>query len=277
MKLHQLLLCNADMSQKFNIHMFLKGVQRVVRHRPTPGALKHVSLTTGPEVKQLVREIYILLKSLHKAGYCLDGLFTIDHFVLDEAKSSINVRFGYLDAEAFKKWFPDGESSDIRCFKEFVRRDVMKGETVPHDINLWLSILGDKDIEPILRNHVCLMSIQKAGDCFSSCYDTFANLENTQPVVHQRIVTKLSKYNGWQKYIKGIDANDLLERTFVHVDPKCKPYDDTVVDLLRLLRNSRQHESRSQHRYFALIVGQNFPNLISDLQIELFKEGCITD
>lgn len=39
---------------------------------------------------------------------------------------------------------------------------ILKGETIPRDLNLWLSMFGDKDIEANLPNHVSLIDIQKA-------------------------------------------------------------------------------------------------------------------
>ncbi|GJN15747.1 hypothetical protein PR202_gb02685 [Eleusine coracana subsp. coracana] len=116
------------------------------------------------------------------------------------------------------------------------------------------------------------------SESYTTWYDDFVNLETTRNEDYKKIVKNLSQYNGWKAKVNGQDGNGLLQETLDYLDYKTgKPviYEDTVEDLLRLLRNSRQHSSRYWHSHFALVVGQHFPNLLSDFQGELFKVGCI--
>lgn len=52
-------------------------------------------------------------------------------------------------------------------------------------------------------------------------------------------------------------------------------YSDDVYGLLKLIRNCRQHDGKDYFRIFIAIVCHHFPNLASDLQIELFRKALL--
>ncbi|KAK3123853.1 hypothetical protein QOZ80_8AG0637080 [Eleusine coracana subsp. coracana] len=279
-KLHQLFLCETDMSLDMkNLTHVLAEMKTKVHTVVTPGSsYNHKSATTDDYLKLIVRKIYILLKRLSAAGYTLGGKFSAANFVLDETKGT-NIRFAFLEKGILQQACLNGDELDMWSFENMVRREIFTGkEIAPHDLNLWLSLLDEKEIEGLLPSHCLLQSVSRCSESYTTWYDDFVNLETTRSEDYKKIVKNLSQYNGWKAKVNGQDGNGLLQETLDYLDYKTgKPviYQDTVEDLLRLLRNSRQHSSRYRHSHFALVVGQHFPNLLSDFQGELFKVGCI--
>ncbi|RLN35568.1 uncharacterized protein C2845_PM03G16680 [Panicum miliaceum] len=181
----------------------------------------------------------------------------------------VSIKFSSLPKSMLKNTEPEGEKLDFQQFVRIVKRDLFKGVFIPHDMTLWLSLIGEKDIEELMAHHALLMDIQRCSESFTLWYDLFLDLARSKK---DEICRNLNKYKGWQNKINCGEGNGFLVETLLEGS-----YDDTIEDLLRLLRNSRQHSSRYRHALYASIVGQNFPNLISDFQKELYKAGCLKE
>uniref|UniRef100_A0A0A9AF55 BRCT domain-containing protein n=1 Tax=Arundo donax TaxID=35708 RepID=A0A0A9AF55_ARUDO len=78
MKLHDLIFCSSDFSNRINLRQYVEQLKDLVLSLITPGGegYNHKSVVTAIEVKVLLKEIYILLKTLHELGYCLRGRST---------------------------------------------------------------------------------------------------------------------------------------------------------------------------------------------------------
>jgi hypothetical protein len=211
--------------------------------------------------------IYVLFNRLHLAGLTLMGRFGGENLIVDEVLDHITVRFGFLAEGAVERFTEAGGKLDIEQMKKVVTLGIFKGSVPGHELTLWLSLLGDGEIAEMMVDSVLLMSIESYSEKFSSLYDTY---KTSSPTVKAFVQAELAEYNGWQKIITGKGGNTFLQETFEHKDKDgnsgARRYKDTVEDLLRLLRNSRQHEALHHGGVFALVVGHHFCNLIADLQ-----------
>lgn len=267
--LHDLLFCQADKSHWISLSAHLDGFGGLVYLELTPGAVDHESLYTKDGCKETLRELYILLKCLHKRRYSLGGKFGIGNFVVSEARMRITIKLANVKKGMLLKDSCDGPRLDLEGFVMMVRRDIFKNMCIPHDLNLWLSDIFEEDIEDLMPYHSSLMGLVESGDSLSVWYDMFLDLKVQNKAAYTTVCTNLKKYDNWQEELEGKDPNFYLHRTFL-----LGFYKKKLRDLLRLLRNSRQHRARIVHEKFALIVRQHYPNLIIDLQKELFLAGA---
>ncbi|CAL5060973.1 unnamed protein product [Urochloa decumbens] len=196
----------------------------------------------------------------------------MNNFAVDESMMRVSVKFTDVPKSALQESEPEGEDLDLTQFVKMIKRDMFNGVFPPHDITVWLSMVIEKEVEGLLPDSSLLMDEQSCSNSFNVWYDIFLDLKESKSVAYGKICEKLEEYNGWKEKINGKEGNCLLADT---LGDTSYFYGDSVDELLRLLRNSRQHSSRYQHALYALIVGQNFPNLIAHFQKALYEEGCL--
>jgi hypothetical protein len=273
MVLHELFVCEADKSSKISMAEYLSKIKDPTIKDYTPAGFGHLSVTTHPDIKNIMGETYALIKSLHRAGFSLWGHFNIGNFAVDESRMNPCVRFADMPKSTLEEFEAEGKKLDLEEFVRMVKRHVLNREFQAHDMTLWLSMIGEADVEEILPYHTLLMDVRTSSDSFSVWYDMLLDLKDQRKGLYDDIIHNLEKkYDGWQDIIRSDEGNTLLLETL-----QKGAYGDTVDELLRLLRNSRQHSSRYRHAMFALIIGQNFPNLLSDFQKELYRAGCFRE
>lgn len=274
MKHHEMFLCQNDLSSWTTLQTYAeKSKTTIIRKRAIPGTFKsRPSISSNPHVKEVVRQMYFSIKWLHQCGFSLAGNFSGQSIIIDHEKYRTNVRFA-VHREELVEADPSTKELDIKKFKKVVRRDLFKGKLLPHDLNLWLSLLSKKEYEDLLPHHISLKDELTSTESFMVWYDILDNLKKQRRNAYNSIVKNLEAYRGWKKMIEDEEGNCFLEETLEYSVGDKPPidYPDDAGGLLYLLRNCRQHAAKTHFEYFLLIVGHIFPNLISDLQIELFK------
>lgn len=236
---------------------------------------------TALEVKLLVKDLYILLKSLHRAGYSLGGTFSAKNFIVTDGLYRKNICFGQLEKGSLQHSVGDAEKKDMKCFKVMVRKEIFKRVLQPHDLTVWLSLVGG-DNEEIMPSHLSVQEDHQACSRFLVLCETFMdkiesvkNEDSSKKAIFDRMLKNLEGYNGWKSIVSARDGNRYLKGTlkYANLVKNFTPYADDISGLVRLLRNSRHHSARGQQRHFLAIIAHHFPNIVSDLQLEMYREG----
>uniref|UniRef100_A0A0D9WAG3 BRCT domain-containing protein n=1 Tax=Leersia perrieri TaxID=77586 RepID=A0A0D9WAG3_9ORYZ len=253
-----------------------KGMKQTLREEKAKNKYSHTSHTTSNQLKPKLRKAHVLLKTLHRAGLSLRGIFTSENFLMD---SLGNMRFGNLSKGVIQK-LEDGDiEKDTDRFIEMIREEVFVSVTLlPSDVTQWLELVDrcSMGYDELAADYITLQDEYEAASHFMSLYNMFEKMETANPVIYEKVKMKLGAYTGWKKRVEAFDGNTHLKDTLDWIDPatgRKNFYADDVGGLLKLLRNTRQHAARLKENLFVLIVGQNFPRLIGDFQKAMFKQG----
>lgn len=246
----------------------------------TPGATAtdHKSRSTHPDIKGAVKDVYLVLKSLHKIGVSLGGKFDSANFVIDEAKGNINARVS-VQYGSLMRSTPEYCNLDLESFVFMIRRQVFTAAPLPHDINFWLSLVGREEYEDMLPVHISLEDDENGVGHFMTLYDKFKCLEKDDPDTYEEIVEALKEYEDWKDVFAKGSGNDYLQTTIDFINQQTKrttDYKPHAGGLLHLLRNCKNHSAVALLQRFILIVGHEFPNIIYDFQYQMFKKGYRT-
>ncbi|KAK3162921.1 hypothetical protein QOZ80_1BG0095360 [Eleusine coracana subsp. coracana] len=169
---------------------------------------------------------------------------------------------------------PADEELDLVRFDEMIRRELFVESIVPHDLNVWLSLITEKGFQELLQDHISMMEVYHSVFTFTSLCNDFEEMEHDDPDKHRAIISELSGYSDWKRRVNAREGNSYLQETLQYIDPatnKMECYEEDLRGLVRLVLN--YFERAETWGTFALIVGQNFPNLLSDLQEKMFKAG----
>uniref|UniRef100_A0A0E0MPS9 BRCT domain-containing protein n=1 Tax=Oryza punctata TaxID=4537 RepID=A0A0E0MPS9_ORYPU len=237
---------------------------------------RHVSHTTSNEVRCKIRNSFVLLKNLHRAGLTFCGHFTSENFLID---SYDNMRFGNLSKGVINK-LEDGDiEKDTDRFVKMIHEEVfISVTTLPSDITQWIELIDRcaRGYDDLAEDYITLKDGYRAAAHFMSLHNMFEKMETTDNPTYEKIKIKLSKYTKWKKGVEAPDGNTHLKETLDFIDPatgRKTYYSDDICGLPKLLRNTRQHSARAKEDVFVLIVAQNFPRLMGDFQKAIFKQG----
>uniref|UniRef100_A0A0A9HHX2 BRCT domain-containing protein n=1 Tax=Arundo donax TaxID=35708 RepID=A0A0A9HHX2_ARUDO len=277
---HELFLCKHDRSPNYSLRNYATRMKnRLEVTVATPGSLTgHFSVSTESEVKLVVVRTFVLMRCLHKAGLTLAGQFSSKNVVISETLFTKNIRFGHLPNRALKKSNPDDEELDRVRFIQMIRRELFVESIAPHDLNVWLALVGEKGFEELLLDHISLMQAYPSVSTFLTLYGSFLEMEHKDIEKYESIVNDLSQYSDWKQLVSSSEGNSYLQQTLSlrHIDPatnKMKYYEDDIRGLLRLLDCCLDSVSWG---IFVHIVRENFPNLLSDFQEKMYKAGYYT-
>jgi hypothetical protein len=200
--------------------------------------------------------------------------------VVVDGLSRKKAMFGQLEKGSLKRTNPNAKKSDMKSFKLMVRTEVFSGTLQPHDLTMWISLIGCPELQELIPHHLFLMEDEEACNKFLGLCDTFKDEIEKHRYSHKsdvfdRIVKNLQEYDDCHTIFSDTKANSYLYETFARTKlPNSQiTYANDVSGLLRMLRNSRHHACRKLHKLFLLIVGHHFPNLVHDFQVEMYKEG----
>lgn len=231
------------------------------------------------ELKLICKEIYLLLKALKKAGYSLAGNFSANNFVVIERVTGKGILFGHLQKDSLQRTSSTAEISDEKAFKRMVIGLFPKNVLPPHDLVTWLALVGRKDKEWLLLNNWTLLDEQDARERFLFLCGKLQELSESVHTAkdYYRIVGRLNKkgYDKWQEKIEAANGNNYLMNTPKRVNPDTNLHQDYkkhAGGLLVLLRNCRHHYAKAVVQKFLMIVADNFPNLLMDIQEEMYIE-----
>jgi hypothetical protein len=235
---------------------------------------RQTSETTKNELKLILRRSYQLVKRLNAVGLTLRGQYTSRNLVMDD---HLNMKFSVPAVLVRRLREGDGEE-DQHTFVHMVKREVFQLIKLPLDVSSWLLLIDacQESYDELKLQNINMMDENLSIYTFMSLYDTLCKIENSDNSAYNNIVKELDdtgKYTEWQTKVNEQSSHYTLKDTMVYRKSIGLTYSNDIRGLLDMLRNSRQHSAKAYEDVFGRIICKHFPDLMTDMQKAMYREG----
>nr|CAB3479668.1 unnamed protein product [Digitaria exilis] len=228
-----------------------------------------------PNLLLILRHSYDCIRLMHQAGYSLNGQFGVANLLV---YPSLDVRMtGRLHITSFTQ---DTGDRDYTAFASCVEEFLCLRETVPPHVSRWLNIIRQGVIgdEYLIRYNTALMAPTQVFSTFMSLRRTLESLHSANEALYTRIVNSLPEYNLWHSHFYAC-VNRYMEKARKYQVNRTgleNPFDQNIRGVLTLCRHCSEHPGfELEEDFMLLIVEDDFPELASNFQTVMFREGWL--
>jgi len=237
------------------------------------------------ETRLLLRRSIRPLYKLHRDGYCLDGSFCLNNFLIDE---NLLIALEY-QPENRKKYSKERGCADFQRFVKMVQDDVFGAEDIPNEICDWLSLIqsAGTDYEYLVSYDSALMECNQVLSTFMQLYSKLIIMETSDYAGYKFVLKQLQPFAGW-------DILDLHNEHFIGTYWRRDPitgnrtrYGNDVRSLLRLIRNTFQHIMMKtvdingritfKEEEYEYILNDQFPRLLRDFMKAMYTAAYLAE